>query len=160
VNELQSIAAKAARARLRFLLAGGHAVIAHGHQRTTFDIDLIVQGVDRDAWFDLAESLGYELHVGSMSTRLRYVNYSSNMVRRNSIRRSKRLAARSQPVDLDLPDWSGMDDSSKRVTAEAPSGSASNTRPGFLFLPLSVGFGDGKNAVSCSNYDPMSNSLA
>jgi len=62
VNALQSIAAKAARARLRFLLAGGHAVIAHGHQRTTFDIDLIVQRMDRDAWFALAESLGYNLH--------------------------------------------------------------------------------------------------
>jgi hypothetical protein len=41
------------------------------------------------------------------------------MVRKNSIRRSKRPAARSRHVDLDLPDWSGMDDSSKRVTVEA-----------------------------------------
>jgi hypothetical protein len=44
------------------LLAGGHAVIAHGHPRNTFDIDLIVRRVDQDLWADLARGLGYSFH--------------------------------------------------------------------------------------------------
>jgi hypothetical protein len=62
VNALRSIAAEASRSGLPFLLAGGHAVIAHGHPRTTFDIDLIVQKADRDAWCALAAALRYDLH--------------------------------------------------------------------------------------------------
>jgi hypothetical protein len=62
VNSLRSIAAKASRAGLPFLLAGGHAVIAHGHPRTTFDIDLIIQNADREAWCALAAALGYNFH--------------------------------------------------------------------------------------------------
>lgn len=44
------------------MLAGGHAVIAHGHPRNTFDIDLIIRRVDRAPWEELALSLGYSFH--------------------------------------------------------------------------------------------------
>lgn len=36
---------------LRFLVIGGYAVAAHGHTRATFDVDFLVQRIDRDAWF-------------------------------------------------------------------------------------------------------------
>jgi hypothetical protein len=62
VKTLETISARAAQARLAFLLAGGHAVIAHGHARVTFDIDLIIRREDRARWIDLALSLGYSLH--------------------------------------------------------------------------------------------------
>jgi len=62
VKSLQTIEANAAGAKLTFLLAGGHAVIAHGHPRTTFDIDLIARKEDRAAWLKLAQELGYTLH--------------------------------------------------------------------------------------------------
>jgi hypothetical protein len=65
VNALDTIAAGAAAAGLEFLVAGGHAVIAHGHPRTTFDVDLIVAQEDRGRWVILAQSLGYSfLHEG------------------------------------------------------------------------------------------------
>ena len=44
------------------MLAGGHAVIAHGHPRNTFDIDLIVRRTDRALWEDLTRSFGYSFH--------------------------------------------------------------------------------------------------
>jgi hypothetical protein len=46
---------------LDFLLAGGHAVISHGHKRATFDLDLIICRSDRDEWLGLAKSLDYHL---------------------------------------------------------------------------------------------------
>jgi hypothetical protein len=61
VTALQTIAARAVDVHLEFLVAGGHAVIVHGHPRTTFDLDLIVRRGDRDAWSELALSLGYRL---------------------------------------------------------------------------------------------------
>jgi hypothetical protein len=33
------------------LVIGGYAVAAHGHTRTTFDVDLLVRRAQRDAWF-------------------------------------------------------------------------------------------------------------
>jgi hypothetical protein len=41
------------------------------------------------------------------------------MLRKNSKGGSKRPAARNNPADPDLPDWSGMDDGSIRVTVAA-----------------------------------------
>jgi len=37
---------------LRFLVIGGYAVGAHGHTRTTFDIDFLVCKVDREVWVE------------------------------------------------------------------------------------------------------------
>lgn len=62
MNTPKKIAARAAEAGLDFLLAGGHAVIAHGHSRVTFDLDLIVSRADRERWLELARSLDYELY--------------------------------------------------------------------------------------------------
>ena len=56
------IAARAAEHKLPFLLAGGHAVITHGHARNTFDIDLVVRQGDREKWSVLARELGYVFH--------------------------------------------------------------------------------------------------
>lgn len=58
---LETIAARAGQAGLPFLLAGGHAVIAHGHPRTTFDLDLIVRREDREQWLILVQTLQYSL---------------------------------------------------------------------------------------------------
>jgi hypothetical protein len=62
VSTLQTIAARASKLGLDFLLAGGHEVISHGHSRTTFDLDLIVCRSDRDRWLELARSLKYKPH--------------------------------------------------------------------------------------------------
>lgn len=62
MNVLATIATLAAEKNLLFLLAGGHAVIAHGYPRTTFDLDLIVRRRDQKAWLELAQSLEYNLH--------------------------------------------------------------------------------------------------
>jgi hypothetical protein len=59
MNALETIAAGAAEMDLAFLLAGGHAVIAHGHPRTTFDVDLIICREDRAQWLTLARNMGY-----------------------------------------------------------------------------------------------------
>jgi hypothetical protein len=61
VNTLENIAGQAGKAGLELLLAGGHAVIAHGHPRNTFDVDLIVRRRDRGRWMTLAQDLGYHL---------------------------------------------------------------------------------------------------
>jgi hypothetical protein len=62
LKSLETIAARAVQAELKFLLAGGHAVIAHGHTRNTFDLDLIIRREDRESWTNLARALGYNLH--------------------------------------------------------------------------------------------------
>jgi hypothetical protein len=62
VNPLGDIASRAAEKGLPFLLAGGHAVIAHGHPRSTFDLDLIIRRTDRNHWEELVRSAGYSFH--------------------------------------------------------------------------------------------------
>src|SRR5438874_1201383 len=62
MSELASIASRAANRGLPFLLTGGHAVIAHGFSRSTFDLDLIVRRADRQTWIELAELMGYSVH--------------------------------------------------------------------------------------------------
>lgn len=61
MNLLETITVRAAEKKLPFLLAGGHAVIVHGYQRTTFDVDLVIPRPDRDAWLELMKGLGYTL---------------------------------------------------------------------------------------------------
>ncbi len=66
VKALQTIIVRAAGSGLEFLLAGGHAVIMHGHARTTFDLDLIICRDDRKGWEQLAQELGYtSFHEGA-----------------------------------------------------------------------------------------------
>lgn len=37
-------------------------MIAHGHPRNTFDIDLIIRRTDRPRWVELAHNAGYSMH--------------------------------------------------------------------------------------------------
>ena len=62
MSTLGKIAARATKAGLDSLLAGGHAVISHGHPRATFDLDLIVCRSDLEKWLGLAKSLNYDLY--------------------------------------------------------------------------------------------------
>ncbi len=58
-----TVLAQHARDRsLAFLLIGGHAVIAHGHPRNTFDLDLVVPRPAVEGWRALVLALGYTLH--------------------------------------------------------------------------------------------------
>jgi hypothetical protein len=46
---------------LAFLVVGGHAVIQHGFQRGTEDMDILACKDDRPRWLRLAERLGYRV---------------------------------------------------------------------------------------------------
>jgi hypothetical protein len=59
VSLLETIVARAGEKKIQCLLAGGHAVIVHGYQRSTFDVDLVVRRADRDAWVELLTVLGF-----------------------------------------------------------------------------------------------------
>lgn len=59
---LTVLAQRAREGELPFLLVGGHAVIAHGHPRNTFDLDLVVSRPAAEGWRGLALALGYTLH--------------------------------------------------------------------------------------------------
>jgi hypothetical protein len=59
---LEKICELAAKRGLPVLLIGGHAVIAHGHPRNTFDIDFVIEIKAQRAWRGLLEGLGYTLH--------------------------------------------------------------------------------------------------
>jgi hypothetical protein len=58
---LEKICESAGSRGLPVLLIGGHAVIAHGHPRNTFDIDFVIEVKDQPAWRGVLESLGYTL---------------------------------------------------------------------------------------------------
>ena len=45
---------------LPFLVIGGLAVIAHGHPRTTVDLDYLARRADREAWQKVLVEYGYE----------------------------------------------------------------------------------------------------
>jgi hypothetical protein len=46
---------------LAFLVIGGHAVVEHGFQRGTEDVDILVCKDDRPRWLRLVEDLGYRV---------------------------------------------------------------------------------------------------
>jgi hypothetical protein len=62
VSTVPTIASAAESRALQFLVAGGHAVIAHGFPRSTFDLDLIIRRDQKDLWQQLLGELGYVLH--------------------------------------------------------------------------------------------------
>jgi hypothetical protein len=59
---LFAICEKAESKGLPSLLIGGHAVIAHGHARNTFDLDLIIPRSALEAWREFLLPQGYTLH--------------------------------------------------------------------------------------------------
>lgn len=71
---LQELHERAAERRLRFLLIGGFAVNAHGHGRTTGDLDLAVPKADQAAWEALVVSIGHRL--GESNDR--FLQFESN----------------------------------------------------------------------------------
>ena len=62
MNDLETIASRAADEGIAFLLTGGHAVIIHGFARSTFDLDLVVRQSDKQKWLQLARGMGYEAY--------------------------------------------------------------------------------------------------
>ena len=49
----------AEQAKLPFLLIGGHAVILHGYQRNTADLDVLIRRTDLDAWVGALAKVNY-----------------------------------------------------------------------------------------------------
>lgn len=47
--------------QLPFLVIGGIAIVAHGYQRDTIDLDYLVRQSDRAAWRDALKKLGYQI---------------------------------------------------------------------------------------------------
>lgn len=61
MGTLEILNQKSRELGLRFLVVGGHAVIAHGYERQTADLDILVRNLDREAWRSLLSALGYRL---------------------------------------------------------------------------------------------------
>jgi predicted nucleotidyltransferase len=59
MSTLLTLTKLASEANLPFLVVGGNAVIAHGYQRGTKDVDLLVQEVDLSKWAELLAGMGY-----------------------------------------------------------------------------------------------------
>jgi hypothetical protein len=55
------LAAVAQEESLRFLLIGGHAVMAHGYVRTTFDVDFLIHHDQFEKWLESLTNLNYRL---------------------------------------------------------------------------------------------------
>jgi Nucleotidyl transferase AbiEii toxin, Type IV TA system len=64
MNIFEILNQKSRELELPFLVIGGHAVIAHGYERQTADLDLLVRGADRAAWKIFMTGLGYKLYHG------------------------------------------------------------------------------------------------
>jgi predicted nucleotidyltransferase len=67
---LLTVTKLATEAGLAFLVIGGNAVIAHGYQRGTKDVDLLVRDADLPAWNDLVRGLGYSEYFMSGSFQM------------------------------------------------------------------------------------------
>jgi hypothetical protein len=59
VSDLKKIAERAAEQKLPFLVIGGHAVVAHGYPRKTFDLDIVIPKNDSGKWKAMVCALGY-----------------------------------------------------------------------------------------------------
>jgi hypothetical protein len=104
---LQSIHDAASKARVRFLLIGGHALNVHGVSRSTGDLDLMVEAQDTDFWKQLLGQLGYDIF-----------NQSSGFIQ------SKHPSIAAWPVDLMLVNQDTMTKAlrdSVNTTAFGPS---------------------------------------
>ena len=58
---LDTLNQKSRERRLQFLVTGGHAINAHGYERQTADLDIVVRREEREAWKALLASLGYKI---------------------------------------------------------------------------------------------------
>lgn len=87
---------------LGFLVIGEHAVIEHGFQRGTQDVDLLACKEDRSRWLDLAKSLGYRLFRDGGSF----------------VQREKESGSRNAQSLDPLPNWDGQVRHPSRVPAD------------------------------------------
>lgn len=62
MTALETIAARAEEKGLRFLVIGGHAVMAHGFARSTYDLDLLVRANEQEQWLQLLKEVGATVH--------------------------------------------------------------------------------------------------
>ena len=60
--KLSALSQSASERGLACLLIGGHAVMAHGHPRNTFDLDLVVPRSGLAAWRLFVLAHGYTIH--------------------------------------------------------------------------------------------------
>jgi len=67
MTALETITAKAQEKGLRFLVIGGHAVMAHGFARSTYDLDLLVRANEREQWLQLLKEAGATVHSSGKS---------------------------------------------------------------------------------------------
>ena len=58
---LETLKQKGLERGLQFMVVGGLAVSAHGYERQTGDIDLLVKRDNRDVWTSIFASLGYKI---------------------------------------------------------------------------------------------------
>ena len=56
---IERLTDEAGKRGLEFLLIGGHAVNAHGYERTTLDFDFMVRSADLEVWKAVLSGLGY-----------------------------------------------------------------------------------------------------
>ena len=61
MNIFEILNQKSREAGLSFLVIGGHAVNAHGYERQTADLDILVQSANSERWKNLLSGLGYSL---------------------------------------------------------------------------------------------------
>ena len=59
---IERLTGEAGKRGLDFLLIGGHAVIQHGYQRMTVDVDFLCRADQRREWGEVVERYGYKVY--------------------------------------------------------------------------------------------------
>jgi hypothetical protein len=60
---IERLAREAEKRGVEFLVIGGHAVVHHGYERMTTDVDFLSEQGAREAWRSILGEFGYELAV-------------------------------------------------------------------------------------------------
>ena len=60
---IERLAREAEKRNVEFLVIGGHAVVHHGYERMTTDVDFLSEQGAREAWRSILGAFGYELAV-------------------------------------------------------------------------------------------------
>jgi len=59
---IERLTSEAGKRGLDFLLIGGHAMIQHGYQRMTVDVDFLCRAVQRGEWSGVVVQYGYKVY--------------------------------------------------------------------------------------------------
>jgi hypothetical protein len=100
----EAIAAALRDARVRYLVAGGLAVNAHGYVRLTYDVDLVVQ-LDADnirAAFAALASLGYRPTVPVKAEQFADEEQRASWIRDKGMQVLNFASDRHRPVSVDV----------------------------------------------------------